>query len=42
MAIKWAQESIDSGNIKAKGYLIQLESRLQDELRLKSQMNEPE
>jgi hypothetical protein len=42
MAIKWAQESIDSGNIKAKGYLIQLESRRRDELRLKRQMNATE
>ena len=42
MAIKWAQESIDSGNVKAKGYLIQLESRRRDELRLKRQMNATE
>lgn len=39
MAIKWAKESIEVGNKKAKGYLIQLGSRIQDEARLKRQMD---
>ena len=38
MAIKWVKESIDVGNRKAKLYLAQLESRLNDEERLKKQM----